>query len=186
MTALENGAPYEFVLVDLFKGEHKHPEFLARQPFGQVPALEDDGFEMYESRAMARYIDGKFGSALTPKDAKARALMEEWISVETSNFTPHAMKFIYHYTFQREQTPETLNEAGARLDDALKTLDKQLGKTKYLVGDSLTLADVCFAPYLEYIAPTPAASKIEQFPNVARWWKEMSARPNWKKAVGRD
>ena len=74
MTAHENGAPFEFVLVDMAKGEHKQPAHLARQPFGQVPTLDDDGFAMYESRAMARYIDGKFGGALTPKDAQARAL----------------------------------------------------------------------------------------------------------------
>ncbi|HEY4106072.1 MAG TPA: glutathione binding-like protein [Polyangiaceae bacterium] len=186
MTLHENGAPFEFVLVDFAKGEHKQPAHLARQPFGQVPSLEDEDFALYESRAMARYIDGKCGGKLTPKDARARALMEQWISVETSNFTPHAMKFIYQYVFKREQPEDVLKAAGERLDVAFSILDRELAKKPYLAGDSISLADVCFAPYLEYLAPSPAAEKIGAHANVARWWREISARPTWKKTVGRD
>src|SRR5450432_1858206 len=186
MTAHENGAPFEFVLVDMAKGEHKQPAHLARQPFGQVPALDDDGFALYESRAMARYIDGKFGGALTPKDAQARALMEQWISVETSNFSPHAMKFIYHFVFKREQTPDVLKTAGDKLDLAFRELDKRLAKEPFVAGPSLTIADVCFAPYLEYLGPTPVAGKITEHVHVARWWTEISNRPAWQKTVGRD
>ncbi len=185
MTAHEHGAAFEFVLVDMAKGEHKQPAHLARQPFGQVPTLDDDGFTMYESRAMARYIDGKFGGALTPKDAQSRALMEQWISVETSNFTPHAMKFIYHSVFKREQTPEVLQTAAEKLDLALAQLDKQLGLQSFLAGGSFSLADLCFAPYLEYLAGTPVASKITDHAHVARWWSAISERPAWRKTVGR-
>jgi glutathione S-transferase len=107
MTLHETKTPFEFVLVDFAKGEHKLPAHLARQPFGQVPALEDGSFSMYESRAMARYIDGKAGGLLTPSDPHERARMEQWMSVETSNFAPHAMKFVYHSVFKREQTPRS-------------------------------------------------------------------------------
>src|SRR3954447_13375915 len=98
-TLHETSTPYEFVVIDFAKGEHKQPAHLARQPFGQVPALDDDGFKMYEARAMARYIDAKAGGQLTPKDLQGRARMEQWISVETENFSSHAMKFIYHSLF---------------------------------------------------------------------------------------
>ncbi len=185
MTANENSAPYELIVIDFAKGEHKQAPHLARQPFGQVPALDDDGFQMYESRAMARYIDSKSGGALTPKEAHERAEMEQWISVETSNFSPHAMKFIYQHVFHREQAPEVLQAAGERLDLALKTLDRRLADRPFLTGKSLSLADVCFAPYLEYLAPTPAAAKITEHAHVARWWNELSSRPAWKKTVGR-
>src|SRR5450432_2449522 len=122
LTLNETHTPFEFSVVDFAKGEHKQPAHLAHQPFGQVPALEDNGFELYESRAMARYIDEKAGSPLTPKGAQARALMEQWISVETSNFTPHAMKFVYHAVFKREQTPEVLKTAEAGLEKAYAVL----------------------------------------------------------------
>ena len=186
MTLHENGVPYEFSLVDLGQGEHKQPAHLARQPFGQVPALDDDGFALYESRAMARYIDGKFGSALTPKDAQARAIMEQWISIETSNFASHAMKFIYHSVFKREQTPEVLKAAEEKLDLAFSVLARRLAEQPFLAGERFSLADVCFAPYLEYLVLTPAAAKITKQPEIARWWSAISERPAWKKTVGRE
>ena len=108
MTAHENGAPFEFVLVDMAQRRAQATRAPGTATLWPVPALDDDGFALYESRAMARYIDGKAGSTLTPKDAQARALMKESISIETSNFSPHAMKFIYHFIFKREQPPEVL------------------------------------------------------------------------------
>jgi glutathione S-transferase len=185
MTLNETNTPFELQVVDLGKGEHKQPAHLAHQPFGQVPALDDEGFEMYESRAMARYIDGKTGGTLTPKDAHARALMEQWISVETSNFAPHAMKFIYHSVFKREQTPEVLKAAGAALDTAYAIMERQLAKQPFLAGNALTIADICFAPYLEYLTLTPAAGKLADHPHVATWWSALSERPAWRKTVGR-
>lgn len=185
MTLNETKTPFELLTVDFAKGEHKQPAHLARQPFGQVPALDDDGFKMYESRAMARYIDGKAGGPLTPKDAQARALMEQWISIETSNFAGHAMKFVYQYVFQREQTPEVLKTAGAGLDLAYATMDRELSSKPFLAGEAFSIADLCFMPYLEYLALSPAAAKLTEHPHVAAWWAAVSARAAWAKTVGR-
>jgi glutathione S-transferase len=184
MTAHETKTPFDFVLVDFAKGEHKQPPHLARQPFGQVPALDDDGFAMYESRAMARYIDAKAGAPLTPSDPQARARMEQWISIETSNFAPHAMKFIYHVIFKREQTPEVLKAAGAALDTAYGALERALSQQPYLSGKTFSIAEICFAPYLEYLAHTPAATKLGEHPHVAAWWSAISERPAWRKTTG--
>jgi glutathione S-transferase len=185
LTLHETNTPFELVLVDFAKGEHKQPPHLARQPFGQVPALDDEGFKMYESRAMARYIDGQAGSPLTPKDARARAVMEQWISLETSNFSSHAMKFIYHTVFGREQTPEVLKVAGAALDLAYATIQRQLASQPFLAGADFSIADLCFAPYLEYLTLTPAAAKLAEHPRVAEWWASVSARPAWIKTTAR-
>ena len=185
MTLNETKIPFELTVIDFGTGEHKQGPHLARQPFGQVPALDDDGFEMYESRAMARYIDGKAGGVLTPKDAHARARMEQWISIETSNYSAHAMKFIYQFVFKREQTPEVLKAAGAGLDVAYATMSRQLESQPFLAGDAFTIADVCFMPYLEYLAATPAAAKLTEHPRVAAWWAKLSARETWAKTVGR-
>jgi len=68
------------------KGEHKAPANMARQPFGQMPSLEDGDFKLFESRAMIRYIDETLpGQALCPKDAKTRAHMNQWMSVESED-----------------------------------------------------------------------------------------------------
>src|SRR5690242_1347893 len=88
MTLAETSTPHEFSLVDFAKGEHKQEAHLRRQPFGRIPALEDDGFELFESRAICRYLNQKAAGTLVPSDAKAHAKMEQWISVETSELTP--------------------------------------------------------------------------------------------------
>lgn len=185
MTLNETKTPFELVVVDFAKGEHKQQPHLTRQPFGQVPALEDDGFEMHESRAMARYIDAKAGGLLTPKDARSQALMEQWISIETSNFSGHAMKFIYQYVFKREQSPEVLKVAGSGLDLAYATMDKRLAAQPFLAGETFSIADLCFMPYLDYLALSPAAAKLSEHPHVAAWWTRVSGREAWAKTVGR-
>ncbi|HZJ64756.1 MAG TPA: glutathione binding-like protein [Kofleriaceae bacterium] len=185
MTLQETGTPYDFVLVDFAKGEHKQEPHLTRQPFGQVPALQDGDFELYESRAMCRYINEKASGALLPRDLRDRARAEQWISIETSDFTGAVMKFVFHHIFQRTQTPETLETAGAQLDKALAVMDKQLASHAFIAGETFSLADICFMPYVEYAMSTPAKERIVKHPHVAAWWSKVSERPTWRKVTGR-
>ncbi|MDB5213282.1 MAG: putative glutathione S-transferase-like protein [Myxococcaceae bacterium] len=185
MTCAENDTAYELTTVDFAKGEHKQQPHLSRQPFGQIPAIDDDGFAIYESRAIARYIDEKAGGKLVPKDLKTRAVMEEWISVETSNFSPHVMKFIYHHTFGRAQDAAVLETAGKGLETALGVMEARLAKSPFLAGAELTLADVCFMPYVEYAMGTPVKETFAKFPHVSAWWNKVSERPTWQKTAGR-
>jgi glutathione S-transferase len=185
MTLAETKTPFELTLVDFAKGEHKQQPHLSRQPFGQIPAIDDDGFSFYESRAICRYINEKVGGSLVPGDIKGRALMEQWISVETSNFTPHAMKFIYHHVFQRAQEPAVLEAAGKGLETALGVLEIGLTKSPFLAGAQLSLADVCFMPYVEYAMMTPVKATFAKYPHVSAWWTKASERPAWQKAIGK-
>jgi glutathione S-transferase len=184
-TLHETNTPFELVTIDFAKGEYKQPPHMARQPFGQVPAIDDDGFALYESRAIARYIDGKAGGKLTPTDAKQRARMEQWISVETENFTPHAMKFVYEHIFKRPQTEDVLKHAAERLDLACSVLDKNLAGKTFLVGDQFTIADITYAPYIEYAINTPAKDIFAKHANVMSWWGRVFERPSWRKTAGR-
>lgn len=185
MTLAETNQPHEFVLVDFAKGEHKQPPHLARQPFGQVPALQDGDFALYESRAMCRYLNDKVNGPLVPRDLQGRARMEQWISVETSNFTGPTMKFVFHHIFKREQPAETLATAATQLDTALAIMDKQLAQAPFIAGDSFTLADVCFMPYIEYAMNTPAKDHFTRHGHVVAWWNKISERPTWRKVAGR-
>lgn len=181
MSLAENNAEANFELVDIMKGEHKQPPHMAHQPFGQIPAMDDDGFALYESRAISRYVDQKFGGALTPKDARAHGLMEQWISVETSNVTPHMMTFVYEHVFQRPQGQAALDNARAKLEAAFAIMDNHLASHDYFAGDQFTIADVSFMPYFGYVALTPAKALIDAHPHLAAWWNRVSARPSWKK-----
>jgi len=185
MTLAETDQTADFTVVDFAKGEHKAAPHLARQPFGQVPALEDGEFSLYESRAMCRYINDKVNGPLVPRDLRDRARMEQWISVETSNFTGPTMKFIYQHIFKREQTAETLATAATQLDAALDIMEKQLAATPFIAGGSFTLADICFMPYIEYAINTPAKDHFTKHPHVSAWWSKISDRPTWRKVAGR-
>ena len=185
MTLAETNTPYDLVVVDFAKGEHKQNPHLARQPFGQVPALQDGDFELYESRAMCRYINDKAGGALVPRDIADRARMEQWISVETSNFTGPVMKFVFHHIFHREQPAAVLEAAAESLDKALAIMDKQLATHAFIAGESFSLADICYMPYIEYGMSTPAKDLFAKHPHVVAWWSKISEKPTWRKVAGR-
>lgn len=186
MTLGETETPYELTVVDLMTGEHKKEPHVARQPFGQVPVLEDDGFRLYESRAICRYLSGKANDRLVPQDRRQSALMDQWISVEQSNFSPAAMKFIFQHVFKRPQEQAALDAAAGMIDTTYATLSKALGSgSGFLAGDKLSLADIGFMPYIEYLQVTPQKATLEKYPEVAAWWKRISERPSWGRAVGR-
>jgi glutathione S-transferase len=186
----EKGQKADFITVDIMKGDHKNPDHMARQPFGQIPAIDDDGFVLYESRAIIRYLDETLpGPKLTPGDAKGRGLMEQWMSVETSNFTPHAMKVIYQryfHAFRGLPCDETIVKEGSEAaGKTLDVLDRQLAKTRFLTGAQFTLADICFMPYIEYLFASRAGDVVESRKNTARWWSEISTRDSWKAVAGK-
>jgi glutathione S-transferase len=190
-TLAEKQVKPEFVMVDVMTGANKAPEYMsAHQPFGQVPALEDGDFRLYESRAIIRYLDQTLpGTSLTPQDAKGRALMEQWISVETSNFTPYAMTIIFQqvFTTMRGGQPDMAKVAEGRtkLAPAVGVLEKHLARGPHLLGAAFTLADICFMPYIEYLMASPSKDVIEGSPNVLGWWKRISERPSWKQVTAK-
>lgn len=189
-TLAEKQAKFELVTIDLSTSAQKNPDFMTRQPFGQIPALEDGDFRLYESRAIARYLDEVLpGQALTPKEPRARAVMEQWISIETSNFTPYAMAYIYQYVFgpRRGQKPDLakIEEAKPKLEKCLAILDTQLAQGPHLIGDPFTLADIFYMPYFEYVMTTPAKELIDARSQVTAWWKRVSERASWKAVTGK-
>lgn len=184
MTLHETGTPFEMHVVDLAKGEHKKEPHVSRQPFGRVPAIDDDGFHLFESRAIARYVAEKAKSPLAPRDLRASAVVEQWISVETSEFTVHAMKFVYEHIFKRPQEPAVLDAAGKALTYTLGVMDRRLGEVPFIAGDTFTLADLTFMPYLEYVTQTPQKELVASHARVVAWWDKLRARPAWQKTLG--
>lgn len=190
-TLAEKGADYEFVMVDLSKNEHKASEHVARQPFAQIPVLDDGDFRMYESRAIARYLDETLpGTKLTPSDAKGRGQMEQWISVESSNFTPHAMKIIWEGLFKKfmmgqEGDQNVIAASRAAVGKTLDIIEQHLGKNPYFAGSEFSIADISYMPYVEYLFAAGAGDLITSRPNVASWWNRVSSRPSWQKVTGK-
>lgn len=189
-TLAEKGHRAEVVLVDLMKGEHKKPEHLARQPFGVIPVFEDDdGFQIYESRAIIRYLDAKLsGPSLVPEDLKERGRMEQWISIEQSNFSPAAMKVVMQVMFapmRGAQPDQQIIEQGKTdASKALDVLEKALAGREFIAG-SFSLAEITWMPYVDYLIAAGGADLVNNRENVAAWWKRISARPSWQQATGK-
>jgi len=188
-TFFEKKQEFDFDLVDFATGAHKKPPHILLQPWGQVPAIVDGDWVLYESRAICRYLDEKYatGNSLIPKDIKQRAVMEQWISIETSDITPPLMTVIGEYLFSswRGAKPDQEKIAAAipKCEKALDITDAHLAKNKFFAGDQFTIADISNLPYFEYFMATPAKDLIEKRPNVFRWWKEASSRPSWQSAI---
>ncbi len=183
----EKGVDAEFVFVDIMKGAQKAAEYLEIHPFGVVPVLEDDGFRLFESRAILRYLDSKLGG-LSPESIQDKAVMEQWISVEQSYFSPPAMKAILEVFFapMKGTTPDADVVAKGKADaaKALDVLERALVGKEYLAGN-FSIAEITYAPYLQYLVDTGAGDIIKDRPNVSAWWDRISARPSWQKALGK-
>jgi glutathione S-transferase len=110
--------------------------------------------------------------------------MEQWISVEQSQFSPNAMKFVFQFVFKRPQEPGVLDAATTMIEKVFAVLSKPLEKNTFVVGDQFTLADIGYMPYIEYLMTTPAKPSVEKYPNVLAWWNRVSARPTWRKVAG--
>ncbi|KAG2031205.1 glutathione S-transferase [Suillus americanus] len=184
----EQNIPYELIHVNLAKGEHKQPAFTAIQPFGQVPYIDDEGFILYESRAIARYLIKKYpnqGTSLIPSDPKAEALFEQAASIEAFNFTAFVAPIIAEKVFKPyrglQPNEELVSELFASLLPKLDAYDLILSKQKYLAGDSVTLADLAHLAYgtAFYELGVSFAEVFDSRPNFTRWWKDISSRPAW-------
>ncbi|TEB33522.1 glutathione S-transferase [Coprinellus micaceus] len=185
----EKGVSFEFVPIDLMKGESHTQEVLAKQPFGQVPYIEDDDFTLYESRAIARYIAEKYAGQGTPdlvptKDVKSRALFEQAASVETSNFDAYAGPAVFEGFFKpmmgMQTSKEKIDELSDNLSKKLDVYDQILSKQKYLTGENITLADLFHVPY-GVLLKDAGIDVIETRPNVKRWFNDITSRPSWKR-----
>ncbi|KAI6130808.1 glutathione S-transferase [Pisolithus croceorrhizus] len=186
----EKQIPFNLSVVDLSKGQHKAPGFVAVQPFGQIPYIDDDGFVLYESRAIARYLIRKYPNqgtqGLIPTDPKEEALFEQAASIEAFNFNPFASGIAFEKVFKpRRGLPtneQAVEERLALLRAKLDAYDVILGKQKYLAGDQVTLADLQHLPYGTLLANAGYSDLFSEAkrPNVSRWWNDLSNRPTWQ------
>lgn len=189
MTLNEKNTPYEFIIVDLMKKEQKSPEHLARQPFGVVPVIDDDGFQMYESAAIIRYLDKKLsGISLTPSDQHEYGLMEQWMSVGASYFNEPAVHIAVECLFapMRGQSPnmQVVEKNIPKVEHAFDVINKYLVKNEYLAGKTFSLADIAWMPYVEFLVASKLGDMIDSRPGVKAWWQRVSSRPTWLKIRG--
>ncbi|KAI7747694.1 hypothetical protein M8C21_029032, partial [Ambrosia artemisiifolia] len=154
----EKEVNFEFITVNIAAGEHKTPRFLARNPFGEVPALEDGDVTLFESRAITQYIAYKYegnGTDLILKDPIKLALQTVWMDTENQRFDPPFSKLI-EATIEGKNGGQDVREYERKLESVLDVYEQRLKESKYLAGDSFTLADLHHQPGMHYLRSTKA------------------------------
>jgi glutathione S-transferase len=178
--------PYTFHDLETVMGK---PEHLALHPFDRVPILRHDDFTIYETSAIASYVDEAFGGPrLTPQDVRPRGRMNQWISAVDSYYYPY---MIYHVTHERIVFPElgiasdekVVEHALPKVELGLGVLERELSHGKdYLLGSELTLADFYLLPSTFAFSFTEEGKTMyPKFPAFCRWRERMENLPSTKK-----
>jgi len=167
--------PTELIFVDLAKGEHKQPQYLAINSFGQVPAIDDNGVVLADSNAILVYLAQKYGNGRwLPTDPVGAAHVQRWLSAAAGPiaFGPAAARLITVFGAQLNA-----EEVIARAHNLLKVMELELGKTAYLAGEEPTIADVSAYSYIAH-APEGNVS-LDDYANVRAWLARIEALPGF-------
>lgn len=169
MTCLEKGAEYELVPLPYGSAEH-----FAMHPFGRMPVLEVDGLVIPESLAVTSFLDETLpGSPLQPADALARARMRTWMSICADYVFRDVARAIPR---RREPTEEELTTARTVLD----RIESMVGDGEFLVGDTLTLADLYLAPLISNCREK-APQLLEGLAALATWFTGIEDRESFQR-----
>lgn len=180
----EKGLDIPFVDVNLFEGEHRKPEFLARNPLALVPVLElDDGTCLSETLSIARYLEELHPDPpFLGRDPLERALLDMWQRQVEFGFYSEIRAYFrqtspYAKILEPTQVPEwgELNKGYA--ENSLRILDRQLATNEFIAGPSFSWADITVVTSLEGTAIT-GFQIPEDCKNVARWFATASERPS--------
>ncbi|XP_071699243.1 glutathione S-transferase F11-like [Rutidosis leptorrhynchoides] len=182
---------FELIHVDLESNEHKQPDFLQKQPFGQVPIVEDGDFRLFESRAIIRYYATKYANR-NPKiygtTLEDKALIDQWLEVEAHHFND----MVYTIVLQKLVIPKMggktdfalVENCEKKLEQVFEVYEKQLSNNKYLAGDEFTLADLSHLPGIRYLMNEAGLGHmVKNKKKVSLWWNDISNRPAWKKVM---
>lgn len=167
------------------------PQHLELHPFNRVPILEHDGFRVYETSAIALYVDEAFnGPPLQPEGVKQRAKVRQWMGALSSYYYPY---IAFHLGHERliypalDLAPDEKVVAAAlpRIATALDVMERELsGSSGYLVGEQASLADFFLMPTMTTLSLTPeGAEMLANKPHVRAWRERMIARPSTQRLM---
>src|SRR5262245_39965726 len=178
------GLPLDLEFVDLTKGQHRTPDYLALNPTGRAPTLVDGDLVLWESTAIMQYLAGRKPNTLWPDDTRTRPDIMRWQSWDLQHWGPDACVPLI---FQRVVTkilnmgpPDAavVEKATAAFHREAQVLDAHLSKQPYLVGREITLADFSVAAPLFVTAM--AELPVAPYARVQEWFGRVSALPAWR------
>lgn len=171
--------PHEWVNVDILAGETSKPDFLKMNPNSKIPVLElDDNQYLSESNAILNYLAN--GTAYLPEDNYLRAKTLQWMFFEQYSHEPYiaVARYISKYLGLPENRRADYESKQVGGHKALRVMETQLTKTKYLVGETPTIADVCLYGYTH--VASEGGFELEQYPCIQTWLQQIQLLPNYK------
>ena len=187
MTAEFLGIPLRHVMVDLMASEQRKPDFLELNPNGKVPVLADGSLKLWESNAIMQYLAGKRpASTLWPASDLLRADISRWQFWEAAHWFPACMPFMWENMAKGwlnlgAPDLQVLEQATAKFEPVVNVLEQHLGGRQYLVGNSLTLADISVGSHLTYA--DPAKLPIQDKTNLRKWLERLESTDMWQKTA---
>jgi glutathione S-transferase len=170
----EKGLPYEYVTVDLFKGEHKEPPYLAINPRGQVPCIVDGDIRVYESVAIVQYLEHRYAEPpLIPREPVAMAKCIRLIGEFNQKLDPTNIFGSVKFRGMRRA------ELGERLEKMLaecRTWEGYLGDGPYFTGDEYSIADIVVLPFFGTVIDGMGLP-ARDFPRLHAWYERCKLRP---------
>jgi len=176
---IEKDLEFERILVDLSKREQKNPEYLKIHPFGQVPALDDEGFVVYDSTVINEYLEDEYPyPPLLPKDSEGRArarLMEDF---RDNYFNPPFVEIIRELRkTEGERDLQLIDRAKAEIIRCFDRMERELEGKEYLAG-TFSLADIAFMANLDLLERFQI-SIDDKYRNTRAWMERLKARPSY-------
>jgi glutathione S-transferase len=178
---------YEVCMVDFAKGTNKTPEFTLLNPNQRMPVLEEEGFVLWESNAIMQYLAAKRPeSGLLPADPKHRALVNQWQCWDLAHWDPACATLIFERVVKPAfglgaENPAKIADGLERFGRAAPVLDGQLGKTRFVTGETLTLADFSLGAALN--TQPFVRFPLEAYPNITRWYQALTELPGWRESM---
>ncbi|TAN04532.1 MAG: glutathione S-transferase family protein [Rhodanobacteraceae bacterium] len=175
-------SPIEYVYVDVGRGEHKTPGYLALNPNGQVPTLVDDGYTLWESAAIMCHLAARSDSGLWPQDARQCDVLR-WLSWDLARVYPCAGELYFQYIIKPrfalgEADPAAVEHATDAWRRCAAILDDHLRGRRWLVGDALSVADFAVAVTLPYAER--AHIPLDDYPSIRRWHERLNELEAWR------
>jgi len=158
----------------------KSPEFLAVNPNGHIPSIDDDGLVLHESLAINLYLARKHGGPLAPKDIREEGLAAMWTLWAATEAEPHTIQILYHMAARppEERDPAIAAAALEAMKAPMAVLDRHLSKDGFMMGGRFTVVDVNVAEVMRY--SLPAKTLWETAPHASAWLKACHARPAYQ------
>jgi glutathione S-transferase len=185
-TLQEKGASFRFAPVPL--GTARAEPHISRHPFGRVPVLEHNGFMLYETQAILRYLDRVLPNpTLTPTDPKAAARMDQvmnicdWYLFQGVNNVIGFQRIVVPRLMDKAPDEDAIASAMPKAHIVFNELSRLLGSKAYFADDRITLADMLVAPHLDFLAGTPEWQPLTGArPNLVDWLHRMNDRASFK------